>query len=267
MESPADSSSGGNDKTSSDDNEQSSSENSHEFSLLDRNKGTSSFPKDVHYNNPSYSSTDPDEIERVRRERNRMHAKKTRLRKKKVLADMQQVNTAPCSIALSMLHIYNIGVCCVGVGSREAAVRDSVAQDDAGGSWGAHAPLEGVGGVPEAGRHAEHPLAPARSGHGRLLVVAHPGRGQPPFVCDAAVKLLLVLVHVRTVVVEHLLLDVPQPGLSAVPALGRQAHDPAALVQLPLSAVLLGGLGGQRRRKHVCSALRRSLLLLLCSAA
>ena len=33
----------------------------------------------------------PEEIEMLRRERNRIHAKKTRMRKKKVLADMQQV--------------------------------------------------------------------------------------------------------------------------------------------------------------------------------
>lgn len=33
----------------------------------------------------------PEEIEKFRRERNRMHAKKTRLRKKKALAEMQKV--------------------------------------------------------------------------------------------------------------------------------------------------------------------------------
>jgi hypothetical protein len=43
------------------------------------------------HKNDEHPNMTPDEIEVIRRERNRMHAKKTRMRKKKALAEMQQV--------------------------------------------------------------------------------------------------------------------------------------------------------------------------------
>lgn len=61
------------------------SDNDQSMSSSDKNDNNmlNIFRKDI-------AQKTPDEIEQQRRERNRMHAKKTRLRKKKVLADMQQ---------------------------------------------------------------------------------------------------------------------------------------------------------------------------------
>jgi len=44
------------------------------------------------------------ELEMIRRERNRMHAKKTRLRKKKMIQEMEAVRVFSCTCVLSCTH-------------------------------------------------------------------------------------------------------------------------------------------------------------------
>jgi hypothetical protein len=55
--------------------------------------------------NRDKTSCTSDELDLIRRERNRMHAKRTRLRKKKMLQEMEAV-----SQAIQFNHVCNVGV-------------------------------------------------------------------------------------------------------------------------------------------------------------